>query len=251
MTRRTPDENEGDRPDTEFYAMPCILYEGIYVGMPWHFRTTNTSHHPQAIFSRDGIHYNRRFQEPFIARGAGADFDSTVVTVRTPVVRNGQVYSYYQGRNWRSPETLLELGDEAIGAVGLAITPPDGFVSLDGTKGVAVDVAPAHPDVAEYSRMVTRAFGFKGTRLHLNVQSALQQWGASPCEVRVEVLTPNHEYIAGLEFKDSDPITTSGEDHVASWNGSSDLSRLGGGPIKLRFYFKNAKLYSFRLGTYR
>ena len=259
-----PDEDEGDRPDTEFYAMPCIIYEGMYVGMLWHFRTTNTTHHPQAIFSRDGIHYNRQFQDPFIARGAPADFDSTVVTVRQPVLRDGQVYTPYQGRNWRSPETLLELGDRAIGAVGLAMTDKDGFVSLDGTKGVTPGMALGPERGAEdlymtrlpgvsdevwrssFSQMVTRSFGFTGTQLHLNLRSALEQWGAGPCEVRVEVLTPNHEYIPGLEFKDSDPITTSGEDHVAAWNGNSDLSRLGGGPIKLRFYFKNAKLYSFQ-----
>jgi len=30
------------------------------------------------------------------------------------------------------------------------------------------------------------------------------------------------------------------------WNGRSDLSELTGKPIKLRFYFKNAKLYSFQ-----
>ena len=94
--------------------------------------------------------------------------------------------------------------------------------------------------------MLTRSFGVTGTQLHLNLRSALQQWGAGPCEVRVEVLTPNHEYIEGFEFKDCDPITTSGLDHVVSWNDNSDLGQFGGGPIKLRFYFKNAKLYSFQ-----
>ena len=239
-----PDEQ--DPPDVEFYSFPCLAYEGLYVGLLWIFRTTNTTHHPEVVFSRDGIRYQRNYRSPFIERGGGADFDSTSIYAHAPVVHDGQALTYYNAVNWRSPESLIELGDKATGAIGLAVTPKDGFVSLDGTKGVAVDVPPGHPDVAEYSRMVTRAFGFTGDRLHLNVRSALQQWGASPCEVRVEVLTPNHEYIPGLEFKDSDPITTTGEDHVASWGGSSDLSRLGGGPIKLRFYFKNAKLYSFQ-----
>ena len=94
--------------------------------------------------------------------------------------------------------------------------------------------------------MVTRSFGFSRSQLHLNMESALQQWGAVPCDVRVELLEPNHDYINGYEFDDADPITTSGLDQVVAWKGSSYLSGLAGKAIKLRFYFKNAKLYSFR-----
>ena len=35
-----------DPSDTEFYGMPCVAYEGLYVGLLWIFRTTNTTHHP-------------------------------------------------------------------------------------------------------------------------------------------------------------------------------------------------------------
>jgi len=55
-----------------------------------------------------------------------------------------------------------------------------------------------------------------------------------------------HDYIPGYEFADADPITQSGLDQVVSWNGSSDLGRLVGKAVKLRFYFKNSKLYSFQ-----
>jgi len=226
-----PDEQ--DSPDTEFYAMPAITYEGIYVGMLWIFRTTNTTHHPQIVFSRDGIHYNRNYREPFIPQGARADFDATSIYVITPVVHDDLIFAYYVGTNWRSPETLLALGDKAIAAGGLAITPLDGFVSLDGAR-------------TSFSEMVTRSFSFSGTQLHLNLRSALQQWGAGPCEVRVEILSPHHEPLSGFTFDDSDPITTSGQDNVVSWNGNSELSTLLNKTIKLRFYFKNAKLYSFQ-----
>jgi hypothetical protein len=118
-------------------------------------------------------------------------------------------------------------------------------VSLDGAKGTVYPV-PLRPRVPEYSQMVTRSFGFSGSQLHLNMESALQQWGVGPCEVRVELLEPNHDYINGYEFDDADPITTSGLDQVVAWKGSSYLSGLAGKAIKLRFYFKNAKLYSFR-----
>jgi hypothetical protein len=226
-----PDER--DTPDTEFYDMPVSTYEGLYVGLLWNFRTTNTTMHPQAVFSRDGIHYNREFREPFVVRGPRGEFDSAVIYVNEPLVHQGRILTYYTGVNWRSPESLLALGDKALGAIGLAITPLDGFVSLDGAR-------------LTWSEAVTRSFTFTGSRLELNVRSALQQWGAGPCEVRAELLEANHALIPGYTFKDADPITTSGEAHVASWQGKSDVAALSGRPIKLRLYFKNAKIFSFR-----
>ena len=41
-------------------------------------------------------------------------------------------------------------------------------------------------------------------------------------------------------------MTTSGLDNVVSWGGNTDLSAFAGRAVKLRFYFKNCKLYSFR-----
>ena len=235
-----------DPPDTEFYNMPCIAYEGLYVGLLWIFRTTNTTHHPEVVFSRDGIHYRREFRQPFIERGGGIDFDSVSIYARQPIVRGDRILTFYTGRNWRSPETLLNLGDRSQGAIGLAVSRLDGFVSVDGTKGLAGDAPIGRPHFAEYSELVTRSFSFTGSQLHLNVESALQPSGAGPCEVRVEILEPNHAYIPGYEFEDADPITRGSLDHVASWNGSSDLNQLEGRAIKLRFYFKNAKVYSFQ-----
>ena len=154
--------------------------------------------------------------------------------------------TFYTGRNWRSPETLLELGERATGAVGLATSRRDGFVSVDGIKGLAGTAPVGRPHFPEYSELVTRSFSFSGSRPHLNLEAARQQWGAGPCEVRVEILAPNHAYIPGYEFGDADPITEGDLDCVASWKGGSDLSQLAGRTVKLRFYFKNAKLYSFQ-----
>ena len=237
-----PDEQ--DTPDTEFYAMPTIHYEGMYVGLLWIFRTTNTTHHPEVVFSRDGIHYNRQYRQPFIPRGARWDFDCTSIYARTPVVHGDGILFYYMATNYRSPETLLALGDKATLAVGLATLPLDGFVSLDGAKGPPSKWDAR--DVAPYSEMVTRSFSFAGSRLHLNVTAALQQWGAERADLRVELLEPNHDRIEGFTFDDADVITESGQSQVVSWRGSSDLGRFAGRAVKLRFYFKNCKLYSFQ-----
>jgi len=225
-----PDEE--DPPDTEFYAMPAITYADRYVGLLWIFSTTNTTHYPEAVFSRDGIHYERRYRQPFIPRGSRADFDATSIYALAPVVHGDRILTFYAGTNWRSPETLLALGDRATAGVGLAITSRDGFVSLDGAR-------------TDFSEMVTRSFGFSGARLCLNLRAALQQWGAGPCEVRVEILSANHQPLAGFGFEDADPIRTSAQAACVTWHGRSDLSALAGRAIKLRFHFKNAKLYAF------
>ena len=232
-----PDEK--DYPDLQFYHMPVIVYEGMYVGMLWNFRTTNTSILPQAVFSRNGIHYNRNYRQPFISPGPNGAFDSAVVYSQILLVHKGSLLNYYTGVNWRSPESLLNLGDKALGAVGLAITPPDGFVSLDGVHG-------HERQRFQFSELITRSFTFKGNELYLNVRSALKQWGAGPCEVRVQILGADHHPIEGYSFDDSDPITTTGTGHVASWKGKSDVSQLKNIPIKLKIRFKNAKLYSFQ-----
>ena len=151
-----PDEQ--DYPDVEFYYMPVIVYEGMYVGMLWNFRTTKTTILPQAVFSRDGIHYNRDYRQPFIPPGPNGSFDSAVVYSQSLVVHQGRLLNYYTGVNWRSPESLLTLGDEALASVGLAVTEPDGFVSLDGVQG-------HERQRVAFSEMVTRSFTFSGDRL--------------------------------------------------------------------------------------
>jgi hypothetical protein len=239
-----PDEE--DYPDTEFYAMPTTTYEGIYIGLLWNFRTTNTTHYPEVVFSRDGVHYQRNFREPLIVQGGPGDFDVVSIYANSPIVNSEEILVYYSGVNWRSPQTLLELGTRAKGAIGLATLPLDGFVSLDGNVGIPVGVVSERKGPASFSQVVTRSFSFEGTQLHLNVRSALQQWGAGACEVRVELLSPIHVPIEGFTFEDADPITTTGLDHIASWNGSGGIGNLAGKPVKLRFYFKNAKLYSFQ-----
>ena len=77
----------------------------------------------------------------------------------------------------------MHLGDKAVASVGLAVTGPDGFVSLDGVQG------DKRQRIA-FSEMVTRSFTFSGDRLYLNLRSALRQWGAGPCEVRAEIVGP-------------------------------------------------------------
>ena len=248
-----------DYPDTEFYSMPVIPYEGVYVGLLWIFRTTNVTHHPEVVFSRDGFHFQRNYREPFIPRGgARGDFDYSSVYAQDTIVHGDRIFTYYIGTNSRSPETALELGDKSTEGIGLAVSRLDGFVSLDSGKGWVVKDRSEEelqqiygereifPEPESFGQMTTRPFGFSGSRLYLNASMAPIAAGPGPGEVRVEILRANFKKLPGFSFSDADPVRQTSTAHLVSWNGNSDLSALAGKPVKLRFYFKNAKLYSFQ-----
>ena len=180
-----PDED--DYPDTEFYSLPVIPCEGVYVGLLWIFRTTNVTHHPEVIFSRDGFHFQRNYREPFIPRGgARADFDYSSVYAQDTIVHGDRIFTYYIGTNSRSPEIALELGDKSAEGIGLAVSRLDGFVSLDSGKGWVVKDRSEEElqhiygereifqEPESFGQMTTRPFGFSGSRLYLT--QAWDRW---------------------------------------------------------------------------
>ena len=139
---------------------------------------------PQIVFSRNGIHYNRDYREPFIARGAKGTFDAAVVYPIKPIVHGDRILFYYTGGNYRANETEQAVGDKALFAVGLAETPRDRFVSYVGARWS--DEATRKP----YSEVLTRSFTFSGSQLHLNLLATLHGGaGVGPCEMRVEIMT--------------------------------------------------------------
>ena len=118
-------QDDLDYPDTEFYELTAIPYEGMYVGLLWIFRTTSLTHHPELVVSRDGVHFERNYREPFIFRGGRRiDFDHHSVYMVDVVAHGDKVLCYYNGTNCRSPESMIELGDDATMAIGLAIFAP-------------------------------------------------------------------------------------------------------------------------------
>ena len=235
-----PDDQ--DPSDMDFYCMPAMAYENLYVGLLWTFRTIRTTIVPQIVFSRDGIHYNRSYREPFIARGAKGMFDAAVVYPINPIVHGDRILFYYTGGNYRDNTTMRALGDKTMFAVGLATSPRDRFVSFEGAR--FSDEAGRKP----YSEVVTRTFSFTGKQLHLNLQANLYTGAgvSGPCGMWVEIMDTTHHAIPGFSMRDFDPLHRGGLDQVVSWKGRSDLSELVGRPIKLRFHFRNASFYAFQ-----
>ena len=229
-TIMVPDDR--DTPDTEFYAFPAFTYGGIYIGVPWIFRTTESLHYPQLAFSRDGVNYERPFREPFVRLGHTGDFDETTLYLNNPIFHNEKIWFYYSGGNWRGPEPLHERGDKQVFALGLATLPEDGFVSLTAGK-------------LKPGKVLTRVLTFKGSYLYVSMEAAKHNWGAGPAQVKVEILNSAHTPIEGFTLGDADNLGSTGK-HRVSWQGKSDLRHLSGKPVQLRFTVRNAKLNSFQ-----
>lgn len=223
-----------DPPNLQFYSMWATTYEGFYIGMLWNFlREERLFIWPQFVFSRDGIHYDRRFREPFISLSPEPDFDSVAIYAQQPIVHDNQIFVFYNGMNFRERPLATIGGNGATGALGLAVTPLDGFVSLDSASNAS----------NSYGEVVTRPFRFTGNRLQLNTRVESSD---AASEVKVEILHPDHFPIVGFSFHDADSLSRTGIADQATWRGNGDLHPVQGEYIKLKFYLKNAKLFAFQ-----
>ena len=255
QTILVPDDR--DPPGLQFYSMWTSVYEGIYVGMLWNYRPgERTLEHPlhiwpQFVFSRDGIHYDRRYRDSFIANSSEPEWDSVTIYAQQPIVHNDKIFIYYNGTNFRD-RRMEELGDVGpIGAIGLASIPLDRFAGVEsgaqeqgmGLNGKALQaIVSDSEEKRQFSVLTTRPFSFSGKRLLLNMEPS----GPGPCEVRVEVLTGDHYRVVGHTFEAADPMNEDSLANEVSWNGNADVTKLAGHAIKLKMYFKNARLFSFQ-----
>ena len=129
---------------------------------------------------------------------------------------------------------LVEVGGPGpTGALGLAVTPLDGFVSLDSIGGASNG----------YGEIVTRPFRFSGNQLSVNMRAISS---SAAYEVKVEILHPDHFPIVGFSLDDTDSLTQTGIANRVTWRGNGDLRLLQGEYIKLKFYLKNAKIFAFQ-----
>ena len=149
-------------PDTEFYHMPVTVYAGLYVGLLWIFRTNDSTHHPELVFSRDGIHYERNYRQPFIPRGGhNGMFDSSCVYNHAPLVHDDRIYTYYTGANWRSYQYSVGTGRSRCGR---------NRHRYDAARRLCGSGREGSGDTARWLRA---PFGFSGRQLRLNLQAHL------------------------------------------------------------------------------
>lgn len=144
------------------------------------------------------------------------------------IVKDGEIWFYYTGLKWRTHPSYLKEGKDApqpdSGAICLAKLRLDGFVSLDAGETVGF--------------VLTKPVVLEGKRLHVNLE-------APKGEMRVEIMdAEGSEVLAGFSLTDCVPVKGDHLDREAQWKGT-DLTRLAGKSVRLRFVSRNASLYAF------
>jgi len=247
-----------DQPfNTCHYAMQPMFYEGVYIGLvnAYHGETIKPipedqlwmdKINTQLAFSRNSVTWLRVGKHgailwselgkdcdwktiaedavfmPYGEHGVDWDWGAIYTCYQPPLIVDDEIRIYYLGYTGRHWASYHGDTDKKTG-IGLATLRLDGFVSINAEK---------------QGTMTTKAFVFIGDTLQVNANAA----GGS---IRVEALDPAGKVIEGFARKDCTPITTDSVRHVLKWKGKADCQLIQARPIKLRFYLKKTKLYSF------
>ena len=221
----------GDTPWEHFYTNSCIQYDrapGTYLMFPSRFvherapdpDWTYDTGVSDVVFmsSRDGLRFDRSFLEAF--------------------VRPGLDFGNWHDRGLYMEVGLLHTGDGEMSLYGMENSHlptqsirrftlrTDGFVSARaGYAG---------------GELTTRAFTCTGSQLELNYSTS------AVGSVRAELQEADGAPIPGFALDQSPERYGDEIDGVLQWEGSGDLDRLAGRPIRLRLVLKDADIYAFR-----
>ena len=102
----------------------------------------------------------------------------------------------------------------------------DGFVSIRADS--------------QGGEMVTKPIVFSGNRLELNFSTSAAGL------IQVEIQDAAGKPIPGFALEDCPEIFGNRINQVVAWKQGSDLSKLAGKPIRLRFVMKDADLYAIQ-----
>lgn len=246
--------------ETEHYCMAVSPYADVYIGLlgAYHGETIKPipkdqlwrdKSNIQLTYSRNGVTWMRVGENGVLTAGELKDADRDWKTKATKatflpygehgkgwewgatypvyqpslIVVDDQIRFYYvghTGRHWAS----YHGDEEGVNGIGLATLRLDGFVSVEAGE--------------QEGTLTTKPLVFIGDALEINAS-------AEGGVIGVEALDLAGNVIEGFSQADCEPISTDSLRHVLKWKGSSDAHLLQARPIRLKFYIKNAKLFSF------
>ncbi len=217
------------RMGVQFYGLSSFAYESGYIGFLWIFRTGSGGQiYVQLVSSRDGVHWIRL--EPtngrrptMLPNGPSGSWDAgCLFTASHPVVEGDTIKLWYGAwdKDHRAPDAAI------TGRVGLATLRKDGFASLDAGDKTGL--------------VTTRLLNGLGGQLHVN---AVTRGG----ELKVEVLDADGKVLPGYSRETCKAVRGRGIEQLVSWETHEELPA-SKRPMKLRFIFRKASLYSFRAG---
>ena len=215
-----------DPISTMIYSMNVFPYEGFYLGLAQRYISQPGigTIDLQLAISRDGIHFERPFREPFLPLGEIGSWDRFMIHPMSgpPIAQDDELHFYYGGRNYRHRPTSIADEGTPTGSIGMASTIQDRFVAVEASF--------------DGGTLTTKSFTFEGSDLYVNCNAAFGELG-------IRVLDQQGQNIEGLQS------TIEGIDHISiqvNFSGHS-FGKMLGNPVKLEFTLKNAQLYSFHI----
>ncbi len=181
------------------------------------------------ISTRGGKHYDRTFRESFLRPGLGAqNWVSRSNYAACGIVPTGDnEISVYLSRNYGQPSAYLQRYKMRV----------DGFASVAaGFRGGTMTTKP----LSFGTRQDDKQKRIEKLVLSLNVSTS------AAGSVFVEILDAGGKPIAGLTKDDCDVIIGDRINYIVSWKGNSNIISHSGKPVRLKFYLKDADLYSIQ-----
>jgi len=246
----------------QFYGHCGFPYEGMYLGLLWVFDISGWGPptwggkdfvrrpgaggedgpvYVQLTSSRDLVSWQRvGHRQPFIPLGGPDSHESgQLYTTNRPIVVGDEIWIYYSGaasthghpRYWARETDNYPQILQAIERASPRVAETINIAKLRLDGWVSVDAGP------EEGRLTTRPLRFDGKQLVLNV--------AAKGRASVEILDEAGTAMDGFRAEDCEAFSGDKITHTVRWRGSSDVSKLAGKVIKLRFRLRDAKLYSF------
>ncbi len=222
-----------DWSEPKFLKFPGTLDEHLYtnaifryprapqylLGFPTRFDPATEQVEPLFMSSRDGLEFSR-WPDPVIPltlsperAGNRSNYMAWGLLQLPGHLQEYSVYateSYYHGAS-----TFLRRFSYRL----------DGFVALRARGR---------------SEMMTKPLVFDGNGLEINFATTGN--GA----IAIEVQTPAGRPVPGFSIGECQPLRGDRIAHHAHWSAGCDLADLCGHPVRLKFMFEDAKLYSFR-----
>ncbi|MGD9497297.1 MAG: hypothetical protein AB7Y46_13445 [Armatimonadota bacterium] len=233
-----PDEDDpGGEWGCGLYNSAATLYDwapGVYLFFP------SVQHYDTGLVeitfasSRDGIHLDRRFRQPYVPIDPAAvrlgDQIGYSAYMGPGMIRVGDELWMY-GIEHSTPHISRWYGRRIEGAIHRYLQRLDGFVSLDAA--------------GKPGTVTTKPFVLRGSRLEINANAAIappNPPGEAGSTLVVELLDLEGNVLAA-----SEPIHDDGVALRPTWRGGVDLAQFIGRAVQLRFTLDMAKLYAFQV----
>ena len=235
-----PTINKPEEYNVEIYNMAVFPYEGLYLGLPNYFESSGRIPAPRG--NQDGINspklassrnlrtWNRVGDRahflPVSEMGPGIVDTGQIMATSHPLRMGDELWFYYSGIDVRHRPNMPRVIAEYRGGICVAKLRVDGFLSLraGATEGF-VDTRPASVEGAHlFVNAVATGGRIRAAITDREGRNILPGWGAEQSSV-----------VTGDQLR--------GE---LRWAGQN-FSELAGKKVRIRFYLKDADLYSFWL----